>query len=109
GGPAGVAARAAVLSRALTRPVSRGREEHVTQIAEAGRRLAIEEAAAREIADPANARTAARLLAEEIADDAATHGVRSFSGSLAATHAGGLIQDRLAEFVAAHADELDAL
>jgi ribonucleoside-diphosphate reductase alpha chain len=81
----------------------------VTQIAEAGRRLAIEEAAARVIADPANARTAARLLAEEIADEAATHGVRSFSGSIAATHAAGLIQDRLAEFVAAHADELDAL
>nr|WP_206066647.1 ribonucleoside-diphosphate reductase subunit alpha [Nonomuraea sp. FMUSA5-5] len=71
--------------------------------------MAIEEAAARVIADPANSRVAARLLAEEIADEAAGHGVRSFSESVAATHAAGLIQDGLAEFVAAHAAELDAL
>ncbi|WP_240777160.1 ribonucleoside-diphosphate reductase subunit alpha [Nonomuraea basaltis] len=75
----------------------------------ADRRLAIEEAAARVIVDPANSRVAARLLAEEIADEAAGHGVRSFSESIAATHAAGLIQDGLAEFVAAHAAELDAL
>jgi ribonucleoside-diphosphate reductase alpha chain len=73
------------------------------------RRLAIEEAAARVIADPANSRLAARLLAEEIAEEAAGHGVRSFSESIAATHAAGLIQDGLAGFVAAHAAELDAL
>nr|WP_236667632.1 ribonucleoside-diphosphate reductase subunit alpha [Nonomuraea sp. K271] len=71
--------------------------------------MAIEEAAARVIADPAASRVAARLLAEEIADEAAGHGVRSFSESIAATHAAGLIQDGLAEFVAAHAAELDAL
>ncbi|MEV0386625.1 ribonucleoside-diphosphate reductase subunit alpha [Nonomuraea sp. NPDC050643] len=81
----------------------------MTQIVEVDRRLAIEEAAARVIADPANSRVAARLLAEEIADEAAGHGVRSFSESIAATHAAGLIQDGLAEFVAAHAAELDAL
>ncbi|MEU6721302.1 ribonucleoside-diphosphate reductase subunit alpha [Nonomuraea sp. NPDC046802] len=81
----------------------------MTQLIEADRRLAIEEAAARVIADPANSRVAARLLAEEIADEAAAHGVRSFSESIAATHAAGLIQDGLAEFVAAHAAELDAL
>ncbi|MEV4111488.1 ribonucleoside-diphosphate reductase subunit alpha [Nonomuraea sp. NPDC049695] len=81
----------------------------MTQIIGIDRRLAIEEAAARVIADPANSRVAARLLAEEIADEAATHGVRSFSESIAATHAAGLIQDGLAEFVAAHAAELDAL
>ncbi|TMR31194.1 ribonucleoside-diphosphate reductase subunit alpha [Nonomuraea zeae] len=75
----------------------------------AERRLAIEEAAARVLADPANSRIAARLLSEEIADEAAGHGVRSFSESVAATHAAGLIQDGLAEFVAAHAAELDAL
>ncbi|GAA3621255.1 ribonucleoside-diphosphate reductase subunit alpha [Nonomuraea rosea] len=75
----------------------------------AERRLAIEEAAARVIADPANSRVAARLLAEEIADEAAGHGVRSFSESVAATHAAGLVQDGLAEFVAANAAELDAL
>ncbi|WP_327091456.1 ribonucleoside-diphosphate reductase subunit alpha [Nonomuraea sp. NBC_01738] len=81
----------------------------MTQIVEVDRRLAIEEAAARVIADPANSRVAARLLAEEIADEAAAHGVRSFSESIAATHEAGLIQDALAEFVAAHAAELDAL
>ncbi|WP_252375195.1 MULTISPECIES: ribonucleoside-diphosphate reductase subunit alpha [unclassified Nonomuraea] len=81
----------------------------MTQIVEVDRRLAIEEAAARVIADPAASRVAARLLAEEIADEAAGHGVRSFSESIAATHAAGLIQDGLAEFVAAHAAELDAL
>ncbi|WP_211370590.1 ribonucleoside-diphosphate reductase subunit alpha [Nonomuraea turkmeniaca] len=81
----------------------------MTQVIEIDRRLAIEEAAARVITDPANSRVAARLLAEEIADEAAGHGVRSFSESIAATHAAGLIQDGLAAFVAAHAAELDAL
>ncbi|MEV6980348.1 ribonucleoside-diphosphate reductase subunit alpha [Sphaerisporangium sp. NPDC051017] len=73
------------------------------------RRLAIEEAAARVIADPANSRVAARLLAEEIADEAAAHGVRSFSESVAATHAAGLVQDRLADFVRDNAAVLDGL
>ncbi|QYC43305.1 Ribonucleoside-diphosphate reductase NrdZ [Nonomuraea coxensis DSM 45129] len=88
----------------------------MTQIVEAarrpdaaGRRLAIEEAAARVITDPENSRIAARLLAEEIAEEAAGHGVRSFSESVAACHAAGLLQDRLAAFVAGHAAELDAL
>ncbi|WP_214324236.1 ribonucleoside-diphosphate reductase subunit alpha [Nonomuraea sediminis] len=78
----------------------------MTQIVEVDRRLAIEEAAAKVIADPANSRVAARLLAEEIAEEA---GVASFSESIAATHAAGLIQDALAAFVATHAAELDAL
>ncbi|RCG23968.1 ribonucleoside-diphosphate reductase subunit alpha [Sphaerisporangium album] len=73
------------------------------------RRLAIEEAAARVIADPANSRVAARLLAEEIAEEAAAHGVRSFSESIAATHAVGLVQDRLAGFVRDDAAVLDGL
>ncbi|GAA0913933.1 ribonucleoside-diphosphate reductase subunit alpha [Nonomuraea longicatena] len=81
----------------------------MTQIAQVDRRLAIEEAAARVIADPANSRVAARLLAEEIADEAAEHGVRTFSESIAATHAAGLIQDTLAAFVARNDAELDAL
>jgi ribonucleoside-diphosphate reductase alpha chain len=97
-----------VLSRALIED-ELARREHVTQIVEADRRLAIEEAAARVITDPANSRVAARLLAEEIADEAAGHGVRSFSESVAATHAAGLVQDALAAFVAANAAELDAL
>ncbi|MEV0202558.1 ribonucleoside-diphosphate reductase subunit alpha [Nonomuraea sp. NPDC050691] len=81
----------------------------MTTIVEGDRRLAIEEAAARVITDPANSRVAARLLAEEIAAEAASCGVRSFSESVAATHAAGLVQDGLAAFVAAHAAELDAL
>ena len=81
----------------------------MTQIVESDRRQAIEEAAARVITDPANSRVAAGLLAQEIADEAAAQGVRTFSDSVAATHAAGLIQDGLAEFVAAHAAELDAL
>lgn len=81
----------------------------MTQVIEIDRRLAIEEAAARVITDPANSRVAARLLAEEIADEAAGHGVRTFSESIAATHTAGLIQDGLAAFVATHAAELDAL
>ncbi|GAA3447729.1 ribonucleoside-diphosphate reductase subunit alpha [Planomonospora venezuelensis] len=75
----------------------------------AERRLAIEEAAARVITDPENSRTAARLLAGLIADEAAEHGVRTFSESVAATHAAGLVAERTAAFVAAHAAELDAL
>ncbi|SDJ96565.1 ribonucleoside-diphosphate reductase alpha chain [Nonomuraea maritima] len=81
----------------------------MTQTVAVDRRLAIEEAAARVITDPVNSRVAARLLAEEIAEETAGHGVRSFSESITATHAAGLIQDGLAEFVAAHAAELDAL
>ncbi|MFJ2029581.1 ribonucleoside-diphosphate reductase subunit alpha [Streptosporangium sp. NPDC087985] len=75
----------------------------------AARRLAIEEAAARVITDPENSRIAAGLLAELIADEAAEHGVRTFSESIAATHEAGLVQDGLAAFVAAHAEVLDAL
>ncbi|MEU4832188.1 ribonucleoside-diphosphate reductase subunit alpha [Streptosporangium sp. NPDC023615] len=71
--------------------------------------MAIDEAAAGVITDPENSRVAAAMLAELIADEAAGHGVRSFSDSVAATHAAGLVQDRLAEFVAAHAGALDAL
>ncbi|SDI15882.1 ribonucleoside-diphosphate reductase alpha chain [Sinosporangium album] len=75
----------------------------------ADRRLAIEEAAAKVISDPENSKVAAALLAEEIADEAAAHGVRTFAESVAATHAVGLVSDELAAFVSAHAAELDAL
>ncbi|MCG5220020.1 ribonucleoside-diphosphate reductase subunit alpha [Streptosporangium sp. KLBMP 9127] len=73
------------------------------------RRQAIEEAAARVITEPENSRVAARLLADEIAEEAASQGVGEFSESIAASHAAGLIQDALAAFVAARAAELDAL
>jgi len=74
-----------------------------------GRRLAIDEAAARVITDPENSRIAAAMLAELIADEAAEHGVRAFSESVAATHEAGLVADGLARFVSAHAAVLDAL
>ncbi|SDR27833.1 ribonucleoside-diphosphate reductase subunit alpha [Thermostaphylospora chromogena] len=74
-----------------------------------GRWEAIEEAAARVLADPRNSKVAARLLAAEIADEAASQGVWEFSDSVAAAHAAGLLQDELAAFVAGHAAELNAL
>ncbi|GAA0368637.1 ribonucleoside-diphosphate reductase subunit alpha [Microbispora corallina] len=70
---------------------------------------AIEEAAAGVVADPENSKTAARLLGGLIADETARHGVRSFSESVAAAHAEGLLDDGLAAFVAAEAAALDAL
>ncbi|GII80302.1 ribonucleoside-diphosphate reductase [Sphaerisporangium rufum] len=73
------------------------------------RRLAIEEAAARVITDPENSRIAAGLLAEEIIEEAAAHGVRSFAESVAAAHQAGLVHDELAAFVRSAAAELDAL
>ncbi|MFF4414174.1 ribonucleoside-diphosphate reductase subunit alpha [Streptosporangium sp. NPDC001559] len=73
------------------------------------RRRAIEEAAARVITDPENSRVAARLLTGLIAEEAAEHGVTTFSESIAASHGVGLLQDGLAAFVAANAAALDAL
>jgi ribonucleoside-diphosphate reductase alpha chain len=70
---------------------------------------AIEEAAAGVLADPDNSRTAARLLSGLIADETARHGVVTFSESVAAAHAAGLLDDGLAAFVAAHAREFDAV
>ncbi|MBX6384333.1 MAG: ribonucleoside-diphosphate reductase subunit alpha [Microbispora sp.] len=70
---------------------------------------AIEEAAAGVIADPENSRRAARLLSELIAEEAAAQGVRTFSESVAAAHAAGLLGDEVAAFVAREAEALDAL
>ncbi|MEU7938646.1 ribonucleoside-diphosphate reductase subunit alpha [Microbispora bryophytorum] len=75
----------------------------------AGVRQAIEEAAAGVIADPENSRRAARLLSGLIAEEAAAEGVRTFSESVAAAHAAGLLGDAIAAFVAGEADALDAL
>ncbi|MEO5874873.1 MAG: ribonucleotide reductase N-terminal alpha domain-containing protein, partial [Streptosporangiaceae bacterium] len=75
----------------------------------ADRELAIRKAAALVAVDPANSRTAARLLAELIADEAAEEGVRTFTDSVATAHAEGLLNDATAGFVAAHADALNAL
>ncbi|MFG2298772.1 ribonucleoside-diphosphate reductase subunit alpha [Streptomyces sp. NPDC048603] len=73
------------------------------------RGLATEAAAGLISEDPAYSRLAARLLTLTIAEEAAGQGVTSFTESVAVGHREGLIADRTAEFVAAHAARLDAL
>ncbi|NKI40098.1 ribonucleoside-diphosphate reductase subunit alpha [Streptomyces physcomitrii] len=73
------------------------------------RGLATESAAGLISEDPAYSRLAARLLTLTIRDEAASQGVRGFSGSVATGHREGLIADRTAEFVTAHAARLDAM
>ncbi|MGW4381915.1 ribonucleoside-diphosphate reductase subunit alpha [Kitasatospora sp. NPDC004531] len=73
------------------------------------RGLAVEAAASMIAEDPQYSKLAARLLAMEIADEAATQGVTSFSASIAVGHAEGLIGDATAELVAAHAALFDSL
>ncbi|MYY86428.1 ribonucleoside-diphosphate reductase subunit alpha, partial [Streptomyces sp. SID335] len=73
------------------------------------RTLATEAAAGLISEDPAYSKLAARLLTLSIAAEAASQGVRSFTESIAVGHREGLIADRTADFVAAHAARLDAL
>ncbi|WP_093799127.1 ribonucleoside-diphosphate reductase subunit alpha [Streptomyces sp. Wb2n-11] len=73
------------------------------------RGLATDAAAGLISEDPAYSRLAARLLTRTIRDEAATQGVRTFSESVSVGHREGLIADRTAEFVSAHAARLDAL
>ncbi len=73
------------------------------------RGLAMEAAASMIAEDPQYSKLAARLLAEEIADEAVGQGAVCFAASIAVGHAEGLIGDGTAAFVAKHADELDAL
>lgn len=73
------------------------------------RSLATEAAAGLISEDPAYSRLAARLLTLAIADEAAGQGAVSFSASVAVGHREGLIADRTAAFVAAHAAALDVL
>ncbi|WP_018653997.1 ribonucleoside-diphosphate reductase subunit alpha [Actinomadura flavalba] len=73
------------------------------------RELAVGEAAALVAVEPAYSKVAARLLNAHIADEAAAEGVTSFSASVAASAAQGLLNGATVAFVAAHADELDAL
>ncbi|MFJ3901024.1 ribonucleoside-diphosphate reductase subunit alpha [Streptomyces sp. NPDC090025] len=72
------------------------------------RELATEAAAGLIAEDPAYSRLAARLLTRTIADEAAGQGAVCFSASVAVGHREGLIADRTADFVALHADRLDA-
>ncbi|MEU6007468.1 ribonucleoside-diphosphate reductase subunit alpha [Streptomyces sp. NPDC047453] len=73
------------------------------------RELATEAAAGLISEDPAYSRLAARLLTLAVRAEAASQGVASFTDSVAVGHREGLIADRTAEFVRAHADRLDAL
>ncbi|MFG1998514.1 ribonucleoside-diphosphate reductase subunit alpha [Spirillospora sp. NPDC048911] len=73
------------------------------------RELAIGEAAALVAVEPAYSKVAARLLSTLIADEAAGEGVRSFAESVAASRSEGLLNKATAEFVAAHAEALNAL
>ncbi|MFI8367237.1 ribonucleoside-diphosphate reductase subunit alpha [Streptomyces sp. NPDC085466] len=73
------------------------------------RELATEAAAGLISEDPAYSRLAARLLTLTIAEEAASQGAVCFSASVATGHREGLIADRTADFVALHADRMDAL
>ncbi|GAA2243888.1 ribonucleoside-diphosphate reductase [Streptomyces ruber] len=85
----------------------RGRSAHADE-AEL-RELATEAAAGLISEDPAYSRLAARLLTLGLRAEAASQGVRSFSGSVATGHREGLVADRTAAFVSRHAARLDAL
>ncbi|HWP34985.1 MAG TPA: ribonucleoside-diphosphate reductase subunit alpha [Thermodesulfobacteriota bacterium] len=71
-------------------------------------RLAIETAALLTAEEPEYSRLAARLLADAIEAEVAAQGIRSFSDAVAAGHRLGLLDDRLAAFVARHRAALDA-
>ncbi|MGN9916214.1 ribonucleoside-diphosphate reductase subunit alpha [Micromonospora palomenae] len=72
-------------------------------------RLAIAAAAGLTAEEPGYARLAARLLAGRIADETTGQGIDSFSDSIAAAYAEGLLDPGFAGFVATHAAALDAL
>ncbi|WP_431781159.1 ribonucleoside-diphosphate reductase subunit alpha [Streptomyces chumphonensis] len=71
--------------------------------------LAVEAAAGLIGEEPQHSRLAARLLTLSIRREAAEEGAVSFSTSVAAGHAAGLLADATASFVRAHADALDTL
>ncbi|MBV9023338.1 MAG: ribonucleoside-diphosphate reductase subunit alpha [Streptomycetaceae bacterium] len=73
------------------------------------RALAIEAAAGLIAEDPQYSWLAARLLARAVGDEAVGQGATSFAAAIAVGHREGLIADRTADFVRAHADRLDAL
>ncbi|MGN9889428.1 ribonucleoside-diphosphate reductase subunit alpha [Micromonospora sp. L31] len=72
-------------------------------------RLAIAAAAGLTAEEPGYARLAARLLAGRIADETTGQGIDSFSDSVSAAYAEGLLDPGFAGFVATHAAALDAL
>ena len=70
--------------------------------------LSIRTAASLMSEEPSYSRLAARLLAVCVAKEVESHGVRSFSESVAVGASEGLIGDVTARFVADHADRFDA-
>jgi len=70
--------------------------------------LAIRTAASLIVEEPDHGRLAARLLAGQIAAAVEAVGVRCFSQSVAAGRRAGLLNGRVASFVEAHRDVLDA-
>ncbi|SCK12415.1 ribonucleoside-diphosphate reductase alpha chain [Streptomyces sp. WMMB 714] len=85
----------------------RGRQKGGSQAELRG--LAMEEAAGLIGEEPAYSRLASRLLTLAVREEAASQGCVSFSASVATGHREGLIADRTAAFVRAHADRLDTL
>jgi ribonucleoside-diphosphate reductase alpha chain len=73
------------------------------------RERAIEITSATVASEPTYSKLAARLLAEHIADETAGEGVTSFTSSIAACNANGLLADDLVAFVDANAEALDAV
>ena len=73
------------------------------------RERAIEITSATVASEPTYSKLAARLLAEHIADETAGEGVTSFTSSIAASNANGLLADDLVAFVNANAAALDAV
>lgn len=72
------------------------------------RDLVILDAAGRTFAEPEYSKLAARVLADEIVEEAAGQGATSFSAGIEVGHAQGLINDRVLAFVRTHAAALDA-
>ncbi|MCI0570624.1 MAG: ribonucleoside-diphosphate reductase subunit alpha [Myxococcaceae bacterium] len=69
--------------------------------------LSIQTAASLTVEEPEYARLAARLLATVISKEVAGQEVHSFSQSIAAAHRLGLVGERVAKLVAAHARKLN--
>ncbi|MCB9663912.1 MAG: ribonucleoside-diphosphate reductase subunit alpha [Alphaproteobacteria bacterium] len=72
------------------------------------RELVIHDAATRTFEEPEYSKLAARVLADEIREEAVAEGATSFSSSIAASYAVGLVNERVRAFVTAHAEALDA-
>lgn len=73
------------------------------------RELVILDAAGRTFAEPEYSKLAARVLADEIVEEAASQGASSFSEGIERGHEVDLINDRVLTFVRAHADALNAV